>query len=81
MVWVGFDDNRAAGLSGSGQALQVWAGLVSRLPVPDTAPAVPAGVEWHWAGFDGESFRTDPGCPGAVRLPFRGTARLEHRPC
>ena len=81
VVWVGFDDNRAAGLSGSGQALRVWAGLASRLPVPNTGPAVPAGVEWHWVGFDGESFRTDPGCPGAVRLPFRGSARLEHRPC
>ena len=81
VVWVGFDDNRAAGLSGSGQALRVWAGLVSRLPVPDTVPAVPAGVEWHWAGFDGDSFFTDPGCPGAVRLPFRGSARLEHRRC
>ena len=81
VVWVGFDDNRAAGLSGSGQALRVWAGLVSRLPVPDAVPAVPAGVEWRWAGFDGESFFTDPGCPGAVRLPFRGSDRLEYRPC
>ena len=81
VVWVGFDDNRAAGLSGSGQALRVWAGLMSRLPAPDTVPAVPEGVEWHWAGFDGESFRTDPGCPGAVRLPFRRSARLEYRPC
>ena len=81
VVWVGFDDNRAAGLSGSGQALRVWAGLVSRLRVPATGPAVPAGVEWHWAGFDGESFFTDPGCPGAVRLPFRGSHRLEYRPC
>ena len=81
VVWVGFDDNRAAGLSGSGQALRVWAGLVSRLPVPDTVPAAPAGVEWHWAGFDGGSFFTDPGCPGAVRLPFRGSDRLEYRPC
>ena len=81
VVWVGFDDNRAAGLSGSGQALRVWAGLVSRLPVPDAVPAVPVGVEWRWAGFDGESFFTDPGCPGAVRLPFRGSDRLEYRPC
>ena len=81
VVWVGFDDNRAAGLSGSGQALRVWAGLVSRLPVPDTVPAVPAGVEWRWTGFDGESFFTDPGCPGAVRLPFREPDRLAYRPC
>ena len=81
VVWVGFDDNRAAGLSGAGQALRVWAGIMSRLPVPDTVPAVPEGVEWHWIGFDGESFRTGPGCPGSARLPFRGPARLDYRPC
>ena len=81
VVWVGFDDNRAAGLSGSGQALRVWAGLVSRLPAPQTAPTVPDGVQWHWTVFDGESFRTDPGCPGAVRLPFRSAGGLRYRPC
>ena len=82
VVWVGFDDNRAAGLSGSGQALRVWAGIVSRLPAAGgAAPAVPEGVEWRWTGFDGEPYRTDPGCPGAVRLPYRSAAGLGYRPC
>ena len=81
VVWVGFDDNRAGGLSGSGQALRVWAGIVSRLPVTDAVPAVPDGVEWHWTAFDGEPYRTEPGCPGAVRLPYRSDAGLRYRPC
>ena len=81
VVWVGFDDNRAAGLSGAGQALRVWAGIVSRLPAAGTAPAAPEGVEWRWTGFDGEPYRTDPGCPGAVRLPHRSAAGLPYRPC
>ena len=81
VVWVGFDDNRAAGLSGSGQALRVWAELASRLPTTGAVPAVPAGVEWRWVGFEGDSFFTDPGCPGAIRLPFRPSDRLEYRPC
>ena len=81
VVWVGFDDNRAAGLSGSGQALRVFAGIVSRLPAADAAPAAPDGVEWRWTGFDGDPYRTDPGCPGAVRLPHRGAAGLPYRPC
>ena len=82
VVWVGFDDNRAAGLSGAGQALRVWAGIVSRLPAASPAAAVPDGVEWHWTGFDGESYRTEPGCPGAVRLPYRSAAAgLRYRPC
>lgn len=82
VVWVGFDDNRAAGLSGAGQALRVWSGIVSRLPAAAPAAAVPDGVEWHWTGFDGESYRTEPGCPGAVRLPYRSAAAgLRYRPC
>ena len=81
VVWVGFDDNRAAGLSGSRQALGVFAGIVSRLPAADAAAPVPDGVEWRWIGFDGDPYRTDPGCPGAVRLPHRGAADLPYRPC
>ena len=81
VVWVGFDDNRAAGLSGSRQALGVFAGIVSRLPAADAAAPVPDGVEWRWIGFDGDPYRTDPGCPGAVRLPHRGAAGLPYRPC
>ena len=81
VVWVGFDDNRAAGLSGSGQALKVWAGLVSRLPHSPAAPAIPDGVQWHWTVFDGDSLLTDSGCSGAVRLPFRSTGDMRYRPC
>ena len=81
VVWVGFDDNRAAGLSGSGQALKVWAGLVSRLPHSPAVPAVPDGVQWHWTVFDGDSLLTDPGCSDAVRLPFRSTGDMRYRPC
>ena len=82
VVWVGFDDNRAGGLSGSGQALRIWADLVSRLPPEGGAPAAPPGVEWRWTGFDGGiSFRTDPSCPGAVALPFRNGDPSRYRSC
>ena len=81
VVWVGFDDNRAAGLSGAGQALRVWAGLVSRLPPSGVPTVLPEGVKWHWTAFDGEPFRTDAGCPGAVRLPYRSAEAPRYRPC
>ena len=81
VVWVGFDDNRAAGLSGAGQALKVWAGLVSRLPATGGTPAAPDGVKWLPTKFDGEPFVTDPGCPGSVRLPFRADDGPGYRPC
>ena len=81
VVWVGYDDNRAAGLSGAGQALRAWAGLVSRLPALGGAPETPDGVEWHWTSLGGESLRTDPDCPGAVPLPFRNAHSLRYQPC
>ena len=81
VVWVGFDDNREAGLSGAGQALRVWAGIVSRLSPSGVPPARPDGVHWEWTGFDGAPFRTDPHCSGAVRLPYRNTDALRYRPC
>ena len=81
VVWVGFDDNRAAGLSGAGQALKVWAGLVSQLPPSGIPPPQPEGVQWQWTGFDGAPFRTDPDCPGAVRLPYRSSDSLRYLPC
>ena len=81
VVWIGYDDNRAAGLSGAGQALRVWAGLVSGLPAAETTPAAPDGVRWHWTLTGTEPVRTDPHCPGAVPLPFRRAATLPYRTC
>ena len=81
VVWVGFDDNRAGGLSGAGQALKVWAGIVSGLPPSGVAPVPPEGVQWQWIVFDGSPYRTDADCPGAVRLPYRRSDEVPYRPC
>jgi penicillin-binding protein 1B len=74
VVWLGRDDNRPAGLSGSQGALQVWADLMSSLPARPWSPPAPPDVEWHWVD-SATGAVTDADCPHALRLPFlRGTA-------
>ncbi len=80
VVWIGRDDNRPAGLSGARGALAVWADLMPALrPRPSNAPP-PEGVAWHWVDRMG-GYRTDPDCPGAVRMPFVAAAMPEYQPC
>jgi len=44
VVWVGYDDNRPAGLTGSTGALPIWARLMSAVQATPWMPAVPEGV-------------------------------------
>jgi penicillin-binding protein 1B len=69
VVWVGRDDNKPAGLTGSTGALQVWGDMMRRLqPVP-LELLRPDSVETVW--IDPESgFRADEGCEGARQYPF-----------
>jgi penicillin-binding protein 1B len=44
VVWVGFDDGRALGLTGSAGALPIWARLVDALGNSSSVPGAPAGL-------------------------------------
>jgi len=73
-VWVGRDDNSPAGLSGSAGALRVWADMMQRIPAPDRAERVPAGIEWaHVSPATG--LRVSSHCDDAYRLPFAEGSR------
>ena len=48
MVWVGYDDNRAARLSGSAAALPVWGDMMAALTPEPLAPAKPERIETVW---------------------------------
>lgn len=76
VVWIGRDDNRPAGLTGSSGALRVWTDLMRRIAPRPKVQAVPEGVIWAWTdGGTGES--SEARCPGALELPFsKGTAPL-----
>jgi penicillin-binding protein 1B len=81
VVWIGYDDNRAANLSGAAAALPLWGELMASLDPEPLAPPRPDGIENVL--IDPQSgLRADGLCPGALELPFaRGSAPAEHAPC
>jgi len=68
-VWVGLDDNRPAGLTGSRGALRVWGDIFSRLKTTSLPVEPPAGIELDWIDRR-NGLQTDDECPYAVQLPF-----------
>jgi penicillin-binding protein 1B len=81
VVWLGYDDNRAARLSGAASALPVWGELIASLnPEPLMLPK-PEGIENVL--IDPQSgLRADFSCSGARELPFaQGSAPAGRAPC
>ncbi|MBL1278397.1 MAG: transglycosylase domain-containing protein [Ectothiorhodospiraceae bacterium] len=80
-VWLGLDDNRPAGLTGSSGALRVWGDILSRLDSRSLATEPPAGIDINW--IDPRNGRlSDDDCPYAVQLPFiSGTQPDEQSAC
>jgi penicillin-binding protein 1B len=81
IVWLGYDDNRAARLSGAGAALPVWGELMASLDPEPLALPKPEGIDNVL--IDPQSgLRADAGCPGALELPFaQGSAPAGRAPC
>ena len=81
VVWIGRDDNRSAGLTGSSGALQVFGGLMSQIPnVPLDLPA-PENVEWGVIDVK-TGYLTRKDCPGAMAVPFlKGSTPTLFQPC
>jgi len=68
LVWLGRDDNKDTGFSGSSGALRVWTDIMASLPQRPLRLAPPAGVEMVW--LDQEGRRSAPGCQGAREYPL-----------
>jgi len=67
--WVGLDDNRPAGVTGSNAAMRVWAGLFRSLPIEGLDLRMPDGANFVWVDKQQQAL-TDPSCPGAEQIPF-----------
>jgi penicillin-binding protein 1B len=81
VVWVGYDDNRPAGLTGAAGALPVWGELMRNLDPEPLAPPLPEDVERVWID-PATGLRADRDCAGAIELPFlRDSAPEETAPC
>jgi len=81
IVWVGYDDNRAARLTGAAAALPVWGEMMAALdPEPLVLPR-PGGIES--VSIDPQSgLRGGAQCPGSLELPFaKGSAPEARAPC
>jgi len=81
VVWLGYDDNRSTGLTGSSGAVRVWGNLMKRIPQRSFDPITPSGIKYLWV--DEESARiTGAGCKGARLVPFiEGSEPLDRQPC
>ncbi|HEX9396530.1 MAG TPA: penicillin-binding protein 1B [Burkholderiales bacterium] len=81
IVWVGYDDNRAARLTGAGAALPVWGEMMAALDPEPLAVPRPDSIEM--VSIDPQNgLRGGLLCPGSVELPFtKGSAPEGRSPC
>jgi penicillin-binding protein 1B len=80
VVWVGYDDNRATGLTGAAGALPVWADTMASLKPVSFEPIAPDSAEDRWIGFD-DGLETTPACsPGAVLIGVPKNTALPGNP-
>jgi penicillin-binding protein 1B len=81
VVWVGYDDNRAARLTGSSAAVPVWGEMMSALAPEALVFPKPERIEQVW--IDPQTgLRGGTSCPGAVEIPFiEGSAPEQRAPC
>ena len=69
VAWVGLDDNRPAGVTGSNAAMRVWARLFRSLPLEPVSLDMPDGAYWMWVDPESNTL-SDASCRGAVQMPF-----------
>jgi len=81
IVWVGYDDNRAAQLTGAGAALPIWGEMMAALDPEPLAVPRPDGVEL--VSIDpANGLRGGLLCPGTIEVPFiKGSAPEARSPC
>ena len=84
VVWVGYDDNRATGLTGAAGALPVWIDTLANLKSSSFQPVAPETVEDRWIDFS-DGLETTPACssdavvvsvPRGTTLPFKPDCKV-----
>lgn len=81
VVWLGMDDNRSSGLTGSSGALQVWGDIMSRIHPQPLLLTPPDNIEFAWIdAVTGK--KSAKNCDNAVQLPFiTGSVPDENASC
>lgn len=69
VVWVGRDDNKPIGLTGSSGALPIWVDYMKRLPMTPIQIAEPNSITWGYVEALTAHASTQD-CPTAVYIPY-----------
>jgi len=77
VTWVGHDDNRPTGLTGTTGGLAVWTRLMASVPTSSFEALQPDSVDLRWIDYN-SGLETSPYCNGsAVSMPFAPGTLLE----
>jgi penicillin-binding protein 1B len=72
VTWLGADDNRPIGLTGSTGAAKIWAGALSSLEANSYSAPPPEGIDEQWIDYlTGDP--TAERCPDAIPVPVPST--------
>jgi penicillin-binding protein 1B len=78
VAWMGADDNRPIGLTGSAGAAKIWAGVLGAIEATSYAAPRPDTLDEQWIDYlTGDP--TAPRCPDAVAIPVPADLPIEHR--
>ena len=81
VVWIGRDDNKPTGLTGSTGALRVWRDLFTQFNNSGWVQPAVEGIDYQWIE-PASGLLADSGCPDAVQLPFiAGSEPVQHAAC
>jgi len=81
VVWMGRDDNKPAGLTGSSGALRVWGRMMKQLEIGKLEQNQPDTIQWHWTDSKKEMIFSGR-CNNAEYLPFiKGTEPSVRQSC
>ncbi len=69
VVWVGLDDNRPAGVTGSNGAMQIWAKLFAAIPARSFKAETAEGAGWYWVNRETGELSAE-NCPDVERMMF-----------
>ncbi|QKT02495.1 penicillin-binding protein 1B [Ectothiorhodospiraceae bacterium 2226] len=70
VVWVGTDDNRSTGLTGSSGALPIWGDMIGAVAMRPLHLPPPEDIEMVWIARQ-SLLRASADCAQAMSLPFR----------
>ncbi len=69
VVWLGLDDNKVTGLTGTSGALPVWINVMKQLRQKPVNLRQPDDVQWQWLDVSSGELSAQ-GCEGALYIPL-----------